>query len=346
MADNADRDHNLEDLADQGPLSGLQRVDSRVVPGPRPPQTGTRARVSGVVPAGDWSDEDQRAHRAVVELTRCNPSEAEAVADRVLRLGQTALPLLEARFPGPLWVSRAQVQEQIPAAEDISAIAYTLVRFGLDAIPVLVDLLSNPRRDVRYFAALMCRDLAHGRLVAPLAAVALEDDRECRRVGIHVLSSYRGTTAYRAATLRFRRLCADTQVPSDLRKRAISVLTQLRETGCVPLFVDLLASAEPTVKKAARIALRVLTAHDFGLDRAPWLQWLQKNGNERRPGWLIEGLADHRSEVRLLAASELWRATRMFPPPSPGHASAAFYRKLQHEYRTWWTQDGRHAHTS
>ena len=289
-----------------------------------------------------WSYDQEHAAKAVAELVRCNPNEVDAVVDRLLRLGDVGLETLAQRFPGPVWVSRTQVQEELPAAEDISAIAFGLMRFGERAVPAVQDLLGNPRRDVRYYAALLCRDLRDGRLVASLAAVALEDDRECRRIGIHTLASYANTAAYDAASLRFRRLAADTLVPVDLRKRAISVLTQLRETGCVPLFVDLLASPEPGIRNAARIALRVLTAHDFGFTRRPWLRWLQQHGGAKRPGWLIEGLGDTRDQVQLLAASELWRATRMFPQPPPGGATTSFYAKLQLEYQTWWTNEGKH----
>ena len=329
-------------------ISGLRQIDSRIRPMPRDgrqefddERTKKRPRVSGYAPK-DWSPDREQATKAVAELCRCNPSEVDAVIDRLLRVGDISVEILAQRFPGPLWITRAQVQEELPAADDISAIAYALTRFEDHAVSVVYDLLSNPRHDVRYYAALMCRDLRDGRLVAPLAAIALEDDRECRRIGIHMLTSYIDARAFDAAALRFRRLSADANVPVDLRKRAISVLTQLRETGCVPLLVDLLASPEPGVRKAARIALRVLTAHDFGFTRRPWLRWLQQHGGENRPGWLIEGLGDTRDQVRLLAASELWRATRMFPPPAPGGATPAFYAKLQSEYRTWWTNQDRH----
>jgi HEAT repeat protein len=167
---------------------------------------------------------------------------------------------------------------------------------------------------------------------------SLDEDRECRHVALHLLSAYQHEPVYRSALSELRRCASDIALPLPVRRRAISALTQLRDESAAPLLVDLLADADRGIATACRVGLRVLTAHDFGFSREPWLRWLSERGHEIRIQWLIEGLGDSRTNIRLLASRELWHLTRLLRPLSET-ADRDESLAAQRNYERWWTKD-------
>ena len=210
-----------------------------------------------------------------------------------------------------------------------------MAAFDHDCIPYLGRLLKAGNTKTRYYAAIVCGAIPHPDLVAPLVDLALVEDRDCRRVALHLVSGYQRERAYKRALAGLRRHAADEERASDERRRAISALTQLRDEASASLFVDLLADADRGTATASRVGLRVLTAHDFGFAREPWLRWLAEVGQSGRIDWLIDGLGDGRANIRLLASRELWTLTRFLPPLSENAARDQF-SKAQRNYRAWW----------
>jgi len=191
--------------------------------------------------------------------------------------------------------------------------------------------------NVRYYAAVICGAYANTRLIEPLMQVSLDEDRECRRVALHLLSAYQHEPVYRSALAELRGCASDLTLPLPVRRRAISALTQLRDESSAALFVDLLADADRGIATACRVGLRVLTAHDFGFSRDAWLRWLSERGQDIRIQWLIEGLGDSRANIRLLASRELWHLTRFLQPLSETAARDEFLA-TQRNYERWWTK--------
>jgi HEAT repeat protein len=142
---------------------------------------------------------------------------------------------------------------------------------------------------------------------------------------------------YRSALGELRKCASDTARSLPIRRRAISALTQLRDEESAALFVDLLADFDRGIGTASRVGLRVLTAHDFGFSREPWLRWLSDRGHESRIQWLIEGLCDGRANIRLLASRELWRLTRLMQPLSETAGRDEFSMAQRH-YQRWWAK--------
>jgi HEAT repeat protein len=194
---------------------------------------------------------------------------------------------------------------------------------------------SNPK--VRYYAAVICGAYANTLLIEPLMQVSLDEDRECRRVALHLLSAYQHEPVYRSALAELRRCASDVAQPLQVRRRAISALTQLRDESSAALFVNLLADSDRGIATSCRVGLRVLTAHDFGFSRDPWLRWLSQRGQQNRIEWLIEGLGDSRTNIRLLASRELWHLTRFLQPMSETTSRDEF-RAAQRNYERWWTK--------
>jgi HEAT repeat protein len=271
-------------------------------------------------------------------LTELKPDEVAPTVRRLLPLGNFALEELAKSFPGPLWRPSLATDSRLPRPEEISASAAALATFGAEAVPYLARLMRSSDTEARYYATVLCGALADARLIEPLAQVALDEDRECRRAALHLLAGYQHERRYRDALAQLRKCAADVAQPLVTRRRAISALTQLRDEASAALFVELLADSDRGIGTASRVGLRVLTAHDFGFSRDPWLRWLSARGHEIRIQWLIEGLGDARINIRLLASRELWRLTRFLEPLSETSSRDEFIAAQRH-YERWWTKN-------
>lgn len=279
----------------------------------------------------------ERARILVNELVRVGPNEVAPIVRSLLPLGNFALEEIATSFPGPLWRPSLATDSRLPRPEEISASAAALAAFGSEAVPYLARLMGHSSSDARYYAAVTCDSFSNAQLIGPLAHLALDEDRECRRIALHLLSHYQHERLYRNAITEVRRYASDIEQPVALRRRAISALTQLRDDASARLFVDLLADTDRGIATASRVGLRVLTAHDFGFSRDPWLRWLSERGDEIRIQWLIEGLGDARANIRLLASRELWRLTRFLRPLSETSGRDEFV-SAQRNYQRWWAK--------
>jgi hypothetical protein len=279
----------------------------------------------------------ERAHSLVHQLVTLGPNEIAPVVRLLLPLGNFALEEIAKNFPGPLWRPSLATDSRLPRPEEISASAAALATFANESIPYLARLMRDSSPNVRYYAAVICGAYANTRLIEPLMQVSLDEDRECRRVALHLLSAYQHEPVYRSALAELRRCASDLTLPLPVRRRALSALTQLRDESSAPLFVDLLADADRGIATACRVGLRVLTAHDFGFSRDAWLRWLSERGQNIRIQWLIEGLGDSRANIRLLASRELWHLTRFLQPLSETAARDEFLA-TQRNYERWWTK--------
>jgi len=287
-------------------------------------------------PAGPGQTPAERARSLVDELMALAPNEIAPLVRRLLPLGNFALEELARRFPGPLWRPSLATDARLPRPEEISAIAAAIATFETEAIPYLARLMQDPSPKARYYAAVICGAYANAELIEPLIQASLDEDRECRRVALHLLSAYQHEPKYRVALASLRRCASDLDCPLPIRRRAISALTQLRDDASTALFVDLLADSDRGIATACRVGLRVLTAHDFGFSRDPWLRWLSERGHGNRIQWLIEGLGDSRANIRLLASRELWHLTR-FAQASSETATRDEFLELQRNYQRWWS---------
>lgn len=178
------------------------------------------------------------------------------------------------------------------------------------------------------------------RLFQPLTSLTLTPDRKIRRMATHLLRTYEQHSDYPRAMAQLRFVAADENRPAFERRRAIAALSQLRNEASVSLFVELLPEADRGVAAAARVGLRVLTAHDFGFTREPWLRWLAGRSFESRVDWLIDGLGDSRAHLRALASRELAQLTGL-KVALPVDASRAAFVAAQREYELWWAGLGR-----
>ncbi|MDH3201248.1 MAG: hypothetical protein OEM15_10190 [Myxococcales bacterium] len=283
----------------------------------------------------------RRARLLVDELIALGPHEITSVVRRLLPLGNFALEELVKSFPGPLWRPSLATDSRLLRPNEISASAAAIAAFASEAVPYVARLMRHPSGQVRYYAIVMSGAFAETDLIGPLARAALDEDRDCRRVALHILSTYQHEPTYRDALAGLRRSASNEAGALVVRRHAISALTQLRDEASASLFVDLLGDPDRGIATACRVGLRVLTAHDFGFSREQWLRWLAERGQESRIEWLIEGLGDARTNIRLLASRELWRFTR-FLQPLPETAHRDEFLTARRNYERWWSKRNPH----
>jgi len=109
---------------------------------------------------------------------------------------------------------------------------------------------------------------------------------------------------------------------ADSRTFVADALIRTERTEPVEELVELLASADPAVRRAGARALRHLTNHRFGEDwgtgdaekrRADiesWRDWIANHGDEPREAWLRKGFRAAGYEVDRLDGSHVWALCR------------------------------------
>lgn len=293
--------------------------------------------VTGVRPVPRSDDGLDQVTLLVDELMLCTtPRAAAPIVRRLFPFGRTTMSALAERFPGRLWQG-PQPRGRLPKPIELSAVCGALAAFGLEAVPYLHGLLKDSEADVRRYAAVLCAEVRHPDLLNALVNNAVDPDRQCRKVSIHVLSTYRNDEEWSGVTAKLRAWAQSETESTRVRRLAVSALTQLRDVPSLEILVDLLSSDDRSVATASRIGLRILTAHDFGFARATWVRWIATHGTSDRTEWLIDALADSRPEIRSLAATELARIAPAVTP-LPRDPTQAAVTSAQLRYQAWWKQ--------
>ena len=220
-----------------------------------------------------------------------------------------------------------------------SSLAAMVSSLGADATSIVAALLREPQSQVREDAVDICGQVQDPALLQALTPLAIDDSPEVRRGAIRVLRSYAWAPDYARALAQLRFAAADNARPEAKRLRAIAALSRLRDECSVSLLAELLAEPQRGVASAARVGLRIVTGHDFGFAREPWIRWLAKQGQSSREEWLIDGLGDARAHLRALASRELAQLTGLKPPLAENAARTAFVTE-QRAYQSWWANRG------
>ncbi len=221
--------------------------------------------------------------------------------------------------------------------QTISRLAEAMDGFGDGRVSALARLLRDPRSHVREAAVHLCAQVQHPALLQALTSLAIDESPGVRRIAVQVLRAYAGAPGYPRATAQLRFVAADSERSESERRRAIAALSRLRDEASVSLLAELLTEPERGIAAAARVGLRVVTGHDFGFAREPWLRWFDKQGHASRALWLIDGLGDARAHLRALASRELAQLTGR-KAALPESATRAAFVAEQREYESWWTE--------
>ena len=283
------------------------------------------------------------ARKAVEALLACDPAAYPEAFAQLLPLGEAALPLLVAAFPGPRWSEAAlQAAGASGPLHEAWPCARALVDMGERALPYLAALVGRASRELRLPALSAAHALAHPQLIEVTARCLLDDDAEVRAAALNAMRSMGLGSLERERALRALRILARTpqKHPRD-RWLAMRALGALGDTKSLGLFIDLLRAADPEVKQHARQSLTLLTAHDLGPSFRKWSRWAEQKGELSRIEWLIDSLDHTEESLRAHAGEELQALTQEYYGFHPALAKRE-RQVIARRYRRWWEEKGRY----
>ena len=272
-------------------------------------------------------------------------SDDAAVANRAMDalLGRSAevVPHLDDRFPGKLRVDRYEVGWRTIRAGQYGQMMELVVQLGAACGPMLAHKLRDPRRDVRYYAAVCAAELRPEAALAELVARLFDRDYGVRDIAIHALGGYPVRELERALSVARHALDSDEDERVMAAANALSVLGDL---GAIPALLDVIESGRELIEPARR-ALRRLTAQDFGGNVRKWRSWWNKNRARPRVEWLLDALSHKDDDLRRRAVDDL----RTLTGESFGFQADASKRERElarRQWLEWWDLRGRHRFAS
>jgi len=239
------------------------------------------------------------------EIERAPEHGAEdAIAEAVER-GPEAVRALVRRFPGKLRVDRFAVTGRALRAAQYGGLLDLVIRLGAVAADLLIERMSAPQRDVRYYATVCTAELRPRTAVFALAERLFDQDFGVRATAIEALAGY-PVSELSHALQRARR--ATHSNDPDVIAAATSAIVALGDVEAIPDLIAVIERSDRGGDHASR-ALTALTAQDFGASERKWRKWYETARRRHRIEWLIEGLAHREDAIREGAINTLRRLT-------------------------------------
>ncbi|MDB4958855.1 MAG: ral secretory system protein domain protein [Myxococcales bacterium] len=269
------------------------------------------------------------------EIESSNEAGAEdAIADAVER-SHEAVGVLMKRFPGKLRVERFAVTGRPLRAAQYGGLLELVVRLGSAASELLIETMSSPQRDVRFYATVCTAELRPRNAVFALVERVFDQDYGVRATAIEALSGY-PLQDLSHALARARRAVHSTD-PEVVAAAAAAIV----ELGDVDAVTDLIGALERSDRGSEHVrrALVALTAQDFGSSDRKWRKWWDGARNRHRIEWLIEGLGHKEDAIREAAINDLRRLTGEYfgyhhDLPRKEREAAA------ERWSSWWRETG------
>jgi hypothetical protein len=245
----------------------------------------------------------RRPIEQVVGMIEGGGAGAAEAYDEAVRRSDETLGVLRRRLPGKLWIDRYSSARPTRASQHGPLLAL-LVRLGERAVPLLVELLGNDDRELRYYAALSCSELRNPALVPPLSGRLFDQDYGVRGAAVDALLGYPSREVEPALGHVRAALHGD----AARARAAAHALGELRDVGAIGELCGALERDHTTAEEARR-ALVQLTKQNFGLKPKKWRAWWDRHKEQPRIEWMLDGLAHAEEEVRRSASEELKRVT-------------------------------------
>ena len=228
----------------------------------------------------------------------------DSIDEAVDRAPETISALMK-RFPGKLRVERFNVTGRPLRAAQYGGLLELVIRLGSVASELLIDKMSAPQRDIRFYATVCCTELRPRNAVFALVERLFDQDFGVRACAIEALAGY-PVQDLGQALVRARRA-----VHSSDPEVVAAATSAIVELGDVEAIADLIGVIERADRAGehARKALVALTAQDFGPSEKKWRKWYDTARQRHRIEWLIDGLAHKEDTIREAAINDLRRLT-------------------------------------
>ncbi|MGE5185254.1 MAG: hypothetical protein ACM31C_24460 [Acidobacteriota bacterium] len=239
------------------------------------------------------------------DLERVKEGDAEDAMTDAIERASESLAIVMKRFPGKLRVVRFAVAGRPLRAAQYGGLLELVVRLGSAASELLIEQMSSPDRDHRFYATICASELRPRNAVYALVERLFDQDYGVRATAIEALAGYPMHDLTHALS-RARRA-----VQSNDPETVDAAATAIVRLGDVEAIGDLIGVIERGDRSAdhVRKALVALTAQDFGASERKWRKWWDAARKRHRIEWLIEGLSHKDDAIRELAILDLRRLT-------------------------------------
>jgi len=239
------------------------------------------------------------------EIERAGEQEADDALGEAVERAPEAIRALVRRFPGKLRVDRFAVTGRPLPAAQYGGLLELVIRLGAVSGELLIEKLSSPQRDVRFYATVCAAELRPRNAVFALAERLFDQDFGVRSTAIEALAGY-PVQELGHALVRARRAVHSTD--ADVVAAASGALVALGDTEAIPDLIGVIERSDRGGDHARR-ALTALTAQDFGSNEKKWRKWHETARRRHRVEWLIEGLGHKEDAIRETAINVLRRLT-------------------------------------
>lgn len=269
------------------------------------------------------------------EIEAAKPGEAESAIAAALDRTDETIGALMRRFPGHLRIDRFAASGRSLTAAQYGGLLELVVRLGPMASELVIDKMSAPQRDVRFYATICAVELRPRGATTALVERLFDQDAGVRAAAIDALAGY--ARHERSQSLARARRAVHSTDPEIVAKAAAAIVA-LGDTESIGDLIGSLARADQS-SHHVRSALVALTAQDFGLSEKRWRKWWAAARRKHRIAWLIEGLVHRDDSIRANAIHELRRLTGEYfgyhhDLPRKERDAAA------EQWNTWWRDVG------
>jgi len=257
-------------------------------------------------------------------------------AQELVRVGADGVPLLMARFPGPVISERAGPNSR---ASECGPLLQALAAIGSPATPDITRSSEDEDARKRRWATLLLGELPSPESCRAVVQRLVDDEPRVHQAALDAARLLLGSSAANMFRKTLFDVAEAEDTPLTLRLRTLEHVAKLKDSASVPRLVGfLMGDLEPIVHKALW-ALSVVTRQDFGRDAARWWDWWHAHQGEHRFEWLIEALEHKDPRLRKAAAEELeLEAHESFGYTD--HLSEVGRVAVQQRYRDWWASVG------
>ncbi|WP_394842390.1 hypothetical protein LZC95_35645 [Pendulispora brunnea] len=257
----------------------------------------------------------------------------------LLREGHQAMPVLMARFPGPIVREPSANERELPMASTCGPVLRLIAMQRRVALPWVLEHVDSRNEEKRYWATFLLRELAYVDAIPRLVTRLLDVSDRVRRAARWATAGMARQHGEETAR-ELGRVVRDPTVDSKKRLTMLEVLEEIREPLAVPTFIAVLNDDSEDIAVAARRALLVVARQDFARDTRRWTQWWNANSSRDRIEWLIDALVHDSQVIRRAAGEELKAITKEY---------FGYYDDLpkrdrdraQARYHEWWITEGR-----
>lgn len=240
----------------------------------------------------------------VEQLESLHPRVVADAKERLIALGEEAVPALKAAFPGRMLMDPFAEKHPPEASSELGPLIEVVEAIGRPALEAAIPHLDARYPAHRFAAAFLFGAVPDERAIELLRPRLHDSEPRIRRVAAAALSHFVAHKDFDSVVTHLRQRL--TSAAPETRQRAVWFLGYFRDVGSVPQLIALLDD-HAEVAKASRSALKQITLQDLGPLSKAWEKWWKRARKKSRIDWLIEGLRSRDRDLRYIASIELSR---------------------------------------